>query len=467
MKNIFNYTLVLLLLAGIFATGCENILEPSVDQEKLTEEAIETQDDLQAFVYGAHDILNRTALFGRDFYVSPEVMSDNAWSNENSGRFVNQRDFNFPVTHGYPALAWSNFYQAISNANIVINSGFEGGAQTDHIIGQAYALRAFSHMNLLLAFGQQYVDGGDAAHGVPYVTTYNEGELYPPRAPIATVWDNIGADFQTAVNMMDSSFDSDVSTISYYAVRALQSRFNLYTEDFDAAIAAADEVINSGEFVLVPAGSFVDSWAAGTGPSSIFELAFTDTDRLGTDNIARILRDSNYGDVEITQDLYDAYSEDDVRRDLITADLDNDRYRMTNKYVDELGTDNVRLVRYAEVLLNKAEALSRRNQGTDRIEALTIINDLSAERGNGIATYTEGSLENVLAERRLELAMEGHRLYDLARNGLDIPNPATPAGFVRFNDGDDLPFGDYRYALPIPNAEMNANPNMVQNSGYN
>jgi len=63
--------------------------------------------------------------------------------------------------------------------------------------------------------------------------------------------------------------------------------------------------------------------------------------------------------------------------------------------------------------------------------------------------------------------MEGHRFFDLARHGLSIPNPPIPAGFARFNDGaSPLTFGDYRYALPIPNAEINANSNMVQNSGY-
>src|SRR5690625_5368612 len=87
---------------------------------------------------------------------------------------------------------------------------------------------------------------------------------------------------------------------------------------------------------------------------------------------------------------------------------------MTGKYRDELGTDNVRIIRYAEVLLNKAEALVKRNNAGDREEALSIINELSAERGSS-RVYSEATPENVLAERRLELAMEGQRLFDLAR----------------------------------------------------
>src|SRR5690625_7192340 len=79
--------------------------------------------------------------------------------------------------------------------------------------------------------------------------------------------------------------------------------------------------------------------------------------------------------------LFRSYEEDDVRRELL-SDEGEGRFRMTGKYRDELGTDNVRIIRYAEVLLNKAEALAKRNNAGDRAEALSIINELSAERGS-------------------------------------------------------------------------------------
>jgi starch-binding outer membrane protein, SusD/RagB family len=464
MNKYLKTLLVLLLSAGIFYS-CDSVLEPSVDQEKLTDEAINTVDDLQAFVYSIHDIYNRIALYGRDYPVTLEVMSDNAFSNDNSGRFIVQSQFNYTVNSGYANGLWNGFYAAIANANVIINSEADlSGPRVDHIKGQAYAMRALSHMNLILSFGQQWVNGGDPANGVPYVTTYNEGDLYPVRTPISTVWSNIESDFNTAESLMDPSFDDEVAIIGYYAVKALQSRMYLYTGDFGAAITAADEVINSGLYDLVDAANLAAAWASGSGPSSIFEIGYTDTDRSGNDSIARIYRDTNYGDVEATEDLYLAYEADDVRLDLF--DVDGDVYRMAFKYVDELGSDNVRVIRYAEVLLNKAEALARRNQGTDQAEALLIINELSADRGSS-RVYASGTPENVLAERRLELAMEGHRLFDLARHGLDVTNVFIPARGRNFNDGNDITFGDYRYSLPIPNAEMNANPNMVQNEGYN
>src|SRR5690625_941339 len=219
MKNILIYPIALLFAAG-FVMSCDNILEPSVDQEIPTETAIENVGDLNAVVLGIHDELNEFELFGRDFYVSPDVMSDNAWSNENSGRFINQRDFNFPITHSYPAGVWNNFYVAIAGANIAINAELEeSGPDVDHAKGQAYALRGFSHMNLLLAFGQQFVEGGDPAHGIPYVTSYaDEENQYPQRDSIQEVWENIIDDLNSAENLLNQD-QFDPTLMNYYAVK--------------------------------------------------------------------------------------------------------------------------------------------------------------------------------------------------------------------------------------------------------
>lgn len=461
MKNIFKYTFVLLIAAGI-TTGCDNFLEPSVDQNRPTETVVQSADDLEALVLGVHDDLNQTALYGRDFYVSADVMADNGFSNNNSGRFIPQTQFNFTVNSGLASAVWNVFYQTISGTNIVINSEeLEATPRINYIKGQAHALRAFAHMNLLLAYGQQFT-GGDL--GVPYITTYNEGNDLPPRDPIATVWDNIKTDLSTAESLMDASFDAGVVYMNTTAVKALQSRVYLYTEEFGDAIDAADAIL--GGYTPVAAGDLAATWASGSGPNSIFEAAFTSTDRLGTDNIARILRDTNYGDVEATQNLYDAYDANDARLELFS--VVGDTIRMNGKYVDELGSDNVRIIRYAEVWLNKAEALAREGGAANLTEAIDMINTLSSARGSS-TVYTVGSqqdvIDDVLAERRLELAFEGQRLYDLLRHGKDIPY--VPSKAVNFTTGADIPYGSGMLALPIPQNEMDANSNMVQNDYYN
>lgn len=468
MNNIFKLTLVLLLVAGI-STGCEDFLEPSVDQNLPTETVVQSVDDLESLVLGAHDDLNRVDLYGRDYYVSADVMADNGFSNNNSGRFIPQTQFNFTVNSGYADGVWDVFYEAIASANVVINNeSVENSAQVEYIKGQAYAIRAFAHMNLLLSFGQQFISGGNPDFGIPYVTTYNEGNLYPARDPIATVWSNIESDFAEAARLMDPALDAvdgngDLNPVymNYAAVKGLQSRMYLYTGDFDAAVTAADEALGG----YAPADDDLADWATGSGPNSLFEFAFTATDRLGTDNIARILRDTNYGDVEATQDLYDSYDAADGRLGLFSVVADT--IRMNGKYVDELGTDNVRVLRLAEVYLNKAEALARSGNAANEAEAVTMINAMSSARGSATVyapAGTQAVIDAVLAERRLELAFEGHRLYDLLRHGKDIPY--VPSKNVNFITGSDIPFGNGRLALPIPQGEMDANSNMDQNPYY-
>jgi tetratricopeptide (TPR) repeat protein len=442
-------------------------LEPSVDQNKPTATAIQTENDLKAAVLGVHDYLNSIAVYGRDYVAGYAAMSDNGVSNGFSGRFIPQSTVSFTENSGFPSDLWNTFYGAIANANIAINADIESTPQVDYYKGQALALRALAHMNLQLIFGQQFSGG---SLGIPYVTTYNEGNLYPPREPSADVWKKIGDDFSAAATMMDPSFDAgDPGYINYYAVKALQSRYYLYTGEFDKAIAAADVVINSGNYTLVAAGNLASEWASGSGPNSLFEAVFTSTDRTGTDNIARMYTASNYGDVEATADLYNAYDANDARLGLLAdstagTTTNHGDYRMTGKYVDELGTDNIRIIRYAEVLLNKAEAYARRNNGTDRLTgALPIINNLSSTRGSS-TVYTTGSPDEVLAERRLELAMEGQRFFDLLRNGKDIPFINT--GKNDFATGADITYGSDILALPIPRAELDANSNMVPNPGY-
>ncbi len=462
MKNYIKYLVVLLFIAGV-SSGCEDFLSPSVDQNKPTDTAVQTVEDLESVVYGSYDDLNRVELYGRDFYVSAEAMSDNAWANNNSGRFIAQDQFNFTVNSGYALGVWDVFYETIAGANLAIGADLESSTEVDHLKGQAYAIRSLSHMNLLLAFGQQYVAGGDASNGIPIKTEYltadeAEGDDFiPSRDAIADVWAAVESDLNTAVSMLDES--SDVATeMDYWAARALQTRYYLYTGQYDAVIPIAEDIINNSGYSITAADALVDSWETGSGPNSLFELAFTSTDRLGTDNIARIYRPTNYGDVQVSSDLYNAHQADDVRLDLYNAAGD----RMMSKYSDELGSDNVRVIRFAEVVLNYAEAIAAGGSGAQE-SALDALNRVADNRYDNGSPYTAPvSVDDVLLERRLELAMEGHRLYDLLRTGRDIEVGDANSARTQL-----IPADDYRVALPIPDAEIRANSNINQNEGYN
>jgi hypothetical protein len=121
-----------------------------------------------------------------------------------------------------------------------------------------------------------------------------------------------------------------------------------------------------------------------------------------------------------------------------------------------LNTDNVPVIRHAEVLLIRAEANFRLN---DEAAALNDINTLRVNRGLAPVTLSGNAiLEEILNQRVAELAMEGHRFHDMKRLGRDIVKDPS-VGFV-------LAITDFRVLAPIPNGELVGNPNMQQNVGY-
>jgi hypothetical protein len=195
-------------------------------------------------------------------------------------------------------------------------------------------------------------------------------------------------------------------------------------------------------------------WSGSGGTTSVFELAFTSTDNLSNDAIYNIYQGASYGDIEVTTDLYDAYEETDVRKDLYTYNESTGKIRMTGKYPNL--TANIRVIRYAEVVLNYAEVLAQ----TDAGNALEVLNMIPAKRGATL--YEEATVENVLTERRKELALEGHRFFDLVRNEKDILKVDSRQTF----SGDKIAYGSLLLPFPIPQSEVNANPNMEQNDGY-
>lgn len=448
--------LTYIFLGLTLLTSCsKDFLEPEVTTSKDVETNVNTIEDLDGIILGAYDRMNASTYLGRDYIVFAEVRSDNAFSNGNSGRFVGPGQFFLNATDAYPSDTWLQIYRVIANANIVINTEVENNdsEEVQHLKGEAYAIRALAHMDLLRLYGEQYSGG---TLGIPYITTYNdETNLYPSRLTIDETWSKIGADLEEAETKMSSAYDSDSpARITTLGVAALQSRYYLYTSNYAAAIEAAERVIESGAYSLADADTYTGTWSGSGGNTSVFELAFTSTDNLSNDAIYNIYQGASYGDIEVTTDLYAAYEDTDVRKELYTYNEANGKIRMTGKYPNL--TANIRVIRYAEVVLNYAEALVQ----TGAANTLEVLNMIPANRGASL--YEEATVENVLTERRKELALEGHRFFDLMRHEKDILKVDSRQTFI----GDRVAYGSLLLPFPIPQSEVNANPNMEQNDGY-
>ena len=477
MKNIYKYLLIFTASALIVSCG-ESDLEPTLALDKDLDSGINSADDLAFVLNSAYDRMTAEPYYGKDQIVMGDVRTDNAYSNMNSGRFLNSNmDYN---SNG--AGPWSTVYRVIAITNIVINadtSSLTGSAsRITHIQGQAHALRALAHFDLLEAYGQHFISGqgGANALGVPYVKTYKDpANLEPARATVVSNIGDIAADLTSAISMMNDSFNSSTSYMSKAGAYAILARATLYAGSVDPSLyatadAAAKWVIaNSGASPVTGAG-FAASFAADNASNSIFELAFSGTDNISINGIANILRGPTYGDVRIltgdgpNPDLLDIYDVDDVRAASDMIGIAEGYPSMLGKFPTMNGSDNVTIFRVEEMHLIAAETSLRAGNAAD---ALTYLNNIPAIRGLGAGYYASASLENILLERRKEFAFEGLRWYDLTRMGMDMP---LIDSMKQMNDdrtpGSPPTFGSYNYAYPISLSERNANPNMVQNYGY-
>lgn len=454
MKKI-NKIYLLVFIGLISFSGCTtDDLDPTLEQEKSVEGSITDVSNLYGIIKGAYSIMTGSGYYGRDIIATNEVRTDNCFSNGNSGRFTTQATFSYNENTGF---MWDNAYAAIASANILIGtdvSNLSGDqAYGNHLVGQAYAMRALCHFDLLREYGQQHVGG---TLGVPYVTEFKGSDLFPSRNTVAEVEQMIMDDLEMAYDLMSNSYyDSSKEFISKYTAKAIESRVAIYFGDWPAAKLASEAVINSGLYSIIPAADYVSSFGQNSSSNSIFELAFNLADNRGSDSLGFIYKlgdTGSYGDVQVIDETLDIFESGDVRADILG--YEGALLRNLYKYPDLNGVNNVNLIRYEEVLLNYAEALLE--GGGD---ALTQVNKLRLQRG--VDALTSVSKDDILDERRKELMFEGFRYDDLLRTGQDITKFS-----LQQNIASTIPYGDSRMAYPIPASEMNANSNMVQNDGY-
>ena len=476
MKNIYKYLLIFASSALIVSCG-ESDLEPTLALDKDLDSGITSDADLGFVLNSAYDRMSVTGYYGRNSIIMGDVRTDNAYSNMNSGRFADS-DMDYSSNGAGP---WSSIYRVIAITNIVINadaSALTGDpAKIAHIQGQAHALRALAHFDLLQDYGQHFItgQGGGDALGVPYVKTYKDpAYLEPARATVASNIGDIAADLTTGISLMSDSYNTSTSYMTKAGAYAVLARAALYAGSVDPSLyatadSAAKWVIANSGATPVGASGFVSSYVTDNASNSIFELAFSGTDSRGINGIAYILRGTSYGDVRIltgdgaNPDLLDIYDTDDVRGGSDMIGTAQGYPTMLGKFPTMNGEDNVTLFRIEEMHLIAAESSLRAGNAAD---ALTYLNNIPAIRGLGAGYYASATMDNILLERRKEFAFEGLRFYDLSRMGMDMP---LIDSFKQLNDdltGTPPTYGSYRYAYPIALAERNANPNMVQNYGY-
>ncbi|MBA4746908.1 MAG: RagB/SusD family nutrient uptake outer membrane protein [Muricauda sp.] len=456
MKRIYIYTLAML---SCFA--CEDELDQFPETGILADNYYTTQENVESTVTATYNELQ--ALYDYYMILWGEIPSDNAYiqaPNSNGGARPLE-DFSWISTTGFVGSIWENAYEGILYANTVLdvidNVLYDSESLKSIRIGEMKFIRAFLYEQLTTIYGD-----------VPLVLEVDDptNAFDDVRTPVSEIYTQIEADLLDAITLLPKT--NSVGRANEYAARAILAKHYMRLGDFGKAEAQLEIIVGSEKYDLAPIdglfgveneGNDEDVFSIqytsnldGMSEGSRFYYIFTQPDDQG-----------GMGAMAMESSLYNLYEAEDLRRNLINES--NNVYYI-NKWTPspnsnrEDGGDNHFVVRYADVLLLYAECLNENNKTST---AEIYLNRVRNRAGLDNTTASDqASMRNAIAfERRLELAGEGHRWYDLLRTGKAIQ---TMNSFFQ-TEGRGITVDPIRLLAPIPQAEVDIT-DMEQNPGY-
>lgn len=472
MRNrTFTYILFVCL---VFTTGaCNDLLEVEPKHAIDSRTALTSTEAVEAATIGVYARLRAISHYGRDLIVLPELLSDNA-VHSGRGTTLQAEANNSPGAH---LETWEIGYAAINEANLVLEALPDLNASQDFknsIAGQLHFLRALFYHNMVkvYAFDPSAPDVSRDRGGVPIITkgviAIEDIDYTKGRDQVADVYQFIYDDLTAAYQLLEGTANARAPHFATRAaVAALFSRVALYNGDYDKVITEADLALGSGVGQLQPANNVVASWRTEVHPESIFEVAVKPTENIGTNNSLRATFTTrvnaegtvavSHGHAVVSDALLNEYETGDVRKALIWKGLGNSssKNEMTKFFSrgGEKDLDNIPVIRVAEVILNRAEAYVRSDQAP---LASLDLNTIRVNRGlPAVSLSGEALYDEILKQRRLELAFEGHRWFDMKRLARTM-----------MKETGNIPHSSYRILARIPFRERNANNNIAQNVGY-
>lgn len=455
------------ILAAVIGTGLVSCSDDFVEREfyqEVQQGPLTSTQEMQSFVRGAYVSMRNTQYYGADFLAYAEIRSDEMYSTLQGGYYTNVYNYTQVSNDPYARDTYNRIYEVVGKANIVINSDVNAiqGTTADKATatfaqGQAYGLRAIAFFDAFRLYGQKYIPNGTL--GIVLPLKYDPKALMP-RATIAETEAQIDADFTKALQLMSAgtAYSSTKSDLTVNALKGMMSRFYLYKGDYAKVRSLTNDLI--GKYTVIPAGLHQTSFQFlmnGAAPNSIFELAVGINASLSTGSYRQRLNPLGYANIVVSASAYNSYATADIRRALITVSGTGTsavRYLSNNngtgKYTNTVGADNIKILRYEEILLNGVEA---ELNGGDPTKALNYYNQILTNRGLPAATSVDMTL--LKAERMKELLGEGLRQWDLRRWGDAVPRPSIASADQNLN------------AFPIPRTETDiAGTPVVSNPGY-
>lgn len=487
-KSNLKYNLIAIALLGFSFSSCSDFLEQNPQTDLSENDFYKTADDILSAVNGVYSSLQEGDIYG-NWYVFGEIPSDNT-RNQLSGSVTTQNEFDqfyIDTQNSMIANFWKAAYKVINRTNTIL--GRIDGIEINTELANRYKLeckfiRALMYFNLVRVYGD-----------VPLVLKeISISESYDIlREPKENVYNQIIADLKEAQDLPVSYSTAEDGRATQGAAKALLANVYMTLHKYAEAETILAEIINSGRYSLLentPGSLNIDGYKNVFSPvnhnskEGIFEIQFLKGGYGEGSNYANNFAPENSGTNVVAvggtggnnipeMDIYNAYEEGDLRRDF-SMSLGYYDNRKNNEWVESRyvckfmdvpyqnndASNNYPVIRYADVILMYAEAL---NQNGKTAEACKYLN-MTRRRGFGYQTTETSPVDlqttdkaqfalMVEQERRVELAFENHRWFDLIRTGRAVE--------VMRSKGFSL--NETNLICPIPQKQIDVNPKLTQN----
>lgn len=495
------------ILAASLSSCVNDWLDVTPSDGTDADAALTSSSDLAAARTGMYEALkgnsNLVDYYGQQFFVYGDVHAGDDYQYNNLGgsnRASFYYDMNYQTASEFTSstsssnVAWKSPYIVIGRANRIIAAA-EGGALSDaaeakatidQYAAEAKVLRALAHFDLVRIYGKPYTEDQGASLGVPLVTGVLESNAKPARSTVAEVYTQVVKDLTEAISSNALATETEPGYVSVWGAKAILSRVYLNMGDYANALSVAEDIIKNSGAALWTRDQYFKAWDASTPNESEFLFRLNvagSTDNNDLNGIGNLQQREGYKEMVATKKFVDMLTSDpkDVRNDMFlpaTAAKEVATYGTNKVYLNKLRGQGgnlrnvtiVPIIRLSEVYLTAAECAFRNN---DKTKAVEYLNDLVKNRTTteaSLATVDNITLERILIERRKELIGEGQRYFDALRNNETITRYTSEAdkGWHKTLSKDAQSFDrDYFKAIAaIPQAEINANPNIKQNTGY-
>ncbi|WP_289044670.1 RagB/SusD family nutrient uptake outer membrane protein [uncultured Olleya sp.] len=463
------------MLLVITFNSCEDELDQLPNDSVSPDSFYSTVGQMESAMRGVYAGFLDGTYYGGSYLSRPDILADNVILTP-AGRDTNRFMFEWNYQ---PNLAWDILYApyvVTNRANLILENidNISDGPEKDNLIGEARAARALALFDMLRVYSQipTQSSDADASLGMPVITG-TDPAIVALRPTVEASYSFIISELVAASTLVAD--DNGSGRFNKDAVNALLSRAYLYNGDYLEAITAANAVNST----IAPISTFPGVWTDSSEDGVLLKI---NQDRV-LDGVGIGIEWSQSAsptlipEYAVAYELNNLYQGTDVRKNAYTqvqSDTDGNLYNSITKMFGETGQNNgvvdAKILRVAEVYLNKAEAHAMRNEFAD---ALTALDMVRSNRYNGFVSPGETGnalLAAIKLERRLELFAEGHRFFDLKRWNESVVRSATDGDFF---DGTgtpaaetSLPAGNFKFQLPIPQRELNIMPDFQQNTGY-